>query len=223
MKYDTSELCDIYQEDVNVVEPLFSNFGGRASFGGQIITVKCFEDNGLLYDLLEQNGRGRVLVVDGGGSVRRALVDAELARLAVQNEWEGLVIYGAVRQVDDLEELDIGIQAMAAIPVGAAGEGIGEAMSASILAVSPSSPATIFMPTIPGLFFQKIRWILNDKKGTARCLFSALPVGLHSKEITRKMKRNQTSSMRPSRACRRSCQPFCCSFRWLFSRSSSSR
>lgn len=118
--------CDIYQEDVNVVEPLFSNFGGRASFGGQIITVKCFEDNGLLYDLLEQNGRGRVLVVDGGGSVRRALVDAELARLAVQNEWEGLVIYGAVRQVDDLEELDIGIQAMAAIPVGAAGEGIGE-------------------------------------------------------------------------------------------------
>ncbi len=69
MKYDTSELCDIYQEDVNVVEPLFSNFGGRASFGGQIITVKCFEDNGLLYDLLEQNGRGRVLVVDGGGSV----------------------------------------------------------------------------------------------------------------------------------------------------------
>ena len=117
MKYDTSELCDIYQEEVNVVEPLFSNFGGRSSFGGQIITVKCFEDNGLLYDLLEQNGRGRVLVVDGGGSVRRALVDADLARLAAQNEWEGMVVYGA---------LDIGIQAMAAIPVGAAGEGIGE-------------------------------------------------------------------------------------------------
>lgn len=171
MKYDTSELCDIYQEDVNVVEPLFSNFGGRASFGGQIITVKCFEDNGLLYDLLEQNGRGRVLVVDGGGSVRRALVDAELARLAVQNEWEGLVIYGAVRQVDDLEELDIGIQAMAAIRLVPLAKALAKAMSASILAVSPSSPATIFMPTIPGLFFQKIRWILNDKKGTARCLF----------------------------------------------------
>lgn len=223
MKYDTSELCDIYQEDVNVVEPLFSNFGGRASFGGQIITVKCFEDNGLLYDLLEQNGRGRVLVVDGGGSVRRALVDAELARLAVQNEWEGLVIYGAVRQVDDLEELDIGIQAMAAIPVGAAGEGIGESdVRVNFGGVTFFSGDHLY-PTIPGLFFQKIRWILNDRKGTARCLFSALPVGLHSKEITRKMKRNQTSSMRPSRACRRSCQPFCCSFRWLFSRSSSSR
>ena len=224
MKYDTSELCDIYQEDVNVVEPLFSNFGGRASFGGQIITVKCFEDNGLLYDLLEQNGRGRVLVVDGGGSVRRALVDAELARLAVQNEWEGLVIYGAVRQVDDLEELDIGIQAMAAIPVGAAGEGIGESdVRVNFGGVTFFSGDHLYADNTGIILFQKIRWILNDKKGTARCLFSALPVGLHSKEITRKMKCNQTSSMRPSRACRRSCQPFCCSFRWLFSRSSSSR
>ena len=126
MKYDTSELCDIYHEDVNVVEPLFSNFGGRTSFGGQITTVKCFEDNGLLYELLEENGRGRVMVIDGGGSVRRALINAELARLATQNEWEGIVVYGAVRQVDDLEELDIGIQAMAAIPAGADCEGIGE-------------------------------------------------------------------------------------------------
>ncbi|WP_269936092.1 ribonuclease E activity regulator RraA [Serratia liquefaciens] len=126
MKYDTSELCDIYHEEVNVVEPLFSNFGGRTSFGGQITTVKCFENNGLLFELLEENGRGRVLVIDGGGSVRRALINAELARLATQNEWEGIVVYGAVRQVDDLEELDIGIQAMAAIPVGAASESIGE-------------------------------------------------------------------------------------------------
>ncbi|MEQ5186801.1 ribonuclease E activity regulator RraA, partial [Providencia alcalifaciens] len=87
MKYDTSELCDIYQEDINVVEPLFSNFGGQSAFNGQIITVKCFEDNGLLYDLLEENGKGRILLVDGGGSVRKALVDAELAQLAVSNEW----------------------------------------------------------------------------------------------------------------------------------------
>ncbi len=126
MKYDTSELCDVYQEEVNVVEPLFSNFGGRSSFGGQIITVKCFEDNGLLYTLLEENGRGNVLLVDGGGSVRRALVDADLARLAHKNEWEGIVVYGAVRQVDDLAELDIGIQAVAATPAGVPSEGIGE-------------------------------------------------------------------------------------------------
>ncbi|MGL9719945.1 ribonuclease E activity regulator RraA [Symbiopectobacterium sp.] len=102
---------------MNVVEPLFSNFGGRTSFGGKITTVKCFEDNGILYDVLEESGVGRVLL---GGSVRRALIDAELARLATQNAWEGIVVYGAVRQVDDLEELDI------AIPVGAASEGVGE-------------------------------------------------------------------------------------------------
>lgn len=119
MKYDTSELCNIYHEEVNVVEPLFSNFGGRTSFGGQITTVKCFEDSGLLFDLLEENSRGRVLLIDGGGSARCALINAELARLATLNEWKGIVVYGAVRQVDDLEELDIGIQAMAAIPVGA--------------------------------------------------------------------------------------------------------
>ncbi|PAV10445.1 ribonuclease E activity regulator RraA [Arsenophonus sp. ENCA] len=126
MKYDTSELCDIYQEEVNVVEPLFSNFGGRTSFSGQIVTVKCFEDNGIIYDLLEEQGEGRILLVDGGGSVRKALIDAELAKFAMKNQWEGVVIYGAVRQVDELAELDIGIQAIAAIPVGCTSEGIGE-------------------------------------------------------------------------------------------------
>lgn len=104
----------------------FSNFGGRTSFGGQIITVKCFEDNGLLYDLLEEDGDGRILLVDGGGSVRKALVNANLARLATENGWEGIVVYGAVRQVDALMDLDIGIQAIAAIPAGCPDEGIGE-------------------------------------------------------------------------------------------------
>ncbi|MBP6122919.1 MULTISPECIES: ribonuclease E activity regulator RraA [Providencia] len=126
MKYDTSELCDVYQESVNVVEPLFSNFGGRTSFGGQIITVKCFEDNGILYDLLEEDGQGRILLIDGGGSVRKALIDAELAELAFNSHWEGIVVYGSVRQVDALMELDLGIQALAAIPAGCPDEGIGE-------------------------------------------------------------------------------------------------
>ncbi len=126
MKYDTSELCDIYHEEVHVVDPLFTNFGGRTSFSGQIMTAKCFEDNGLLFSLFEKNGRGRVLVIDGGGSMRRALINAELAELAIQNEWEGMVVYGAVRQVDALAELDIGIQAMAAVPTGASSAGTGE-------------------------------------------------------------------------------------------------
>ncbi|WNJ96417.1 ribonuclease E activity regulator RraA [Vibrio ruber] len=126
MEYNTSALCDIYFDQVDVVEPMFSNFGGRASFAGQITTIKCFEDNGLIREVLEQDGLGRVLLIDGGGSLRRALIDAELAALAEENEWEGLVVYGCVREVDELEEMNIGIQAMASIPVGAAAQSMGE-------------------------------------------------------------------------------------------------
>ena len=76
--------------------------------------------------MLEEDGRGRILLVDGGGSVRKALIDAELAQVAVSNGWEGIVVYGAVRQVDALMELDLGIQAVAATPAGCPDEGIGE-------------------------------------------------------------------------------------------------
>ncbi|AIW20091.1 ribonuclease E activity regulator RraA [Vibrio coralliilyticus] len=126
MEYNTSALCDIYSEQVDVVEPMFSNFGGSASFAGQITTVKCFEDNGLIREVLEQDGLGRVLLIDGGGSLRRALIDAELASLAEENEWEGLVVYGCVREVDELEDMSIGIQALASIPAGAVSQSVGE-------------------------------------------------------------------------------------------------
>ena len=126
MEYNTSALCDIYSEQVDVVEPMFSNFGGCASFAGQVTTVKCFEDNGVIRETLEQDGLGRVLLIDGGGSLRRALIDAELASLAEENDWEGIVVYGCVREVDELEDMSIGIQALASIPVGASSQGIGE-------------------------------------------------------------------------------------------------
>lgn len=125
-RFDTSDLCDQFFDEINVVEPIFTNFGGRSIFAGRITTVKCFEDNGLLYDLLAEDGLGRVLLIDGGGSVRRALIDDELATLAAQNNWEGIVVYGAVRHVDDLAEIDIGIQALASIPVSAVAEGVGD-------------------------------------------------------------------------------------------------
>ena len=119
MFIDTSELCDLYAEQVDVVEPIFSSFGGVSNFYGKVTTVKCFESNGLIAEVLEENGEGRVLVVDGGGAVRRGLIDAELAQLAVDNGWEGLIVYGAVRQIQQLENLDIGIHALAPIPVSA--------------------------------------------------------------------------------------------------------
>ena len=119
MFIDTSELCDLYAEQVDVVEPIFSSFGGVSNFYGKVTTVKCFESNGLIAEVLEENGEGRVLVVDGGGAVRRGLIDVELAQLAVDNGWEGIVVYGAVRQIQQLENLDIGIHAIAPIPVSA--------------------------------------------------------------------------------------------------------
>ncbi|ENX3946805.1 ribonuclease E activity regulator RraA [Photobacterium damselae] len=126
MEYNTSELCDIYLDQVDVVEPMFNSYGGRGSFGGQITTVKCFEDNGVLRSVLEQSGVGRVLLVDGGGSLRRALIDIDIAQLAAENEWEGIIVYGCVRHVDELDELDLGIQALASMPVGADNQSVGE-------------------------------------------------------------------------------------------------
>ena len=119
MFIDTSELCDLYVEQVDVVEPIFSSFGGVSNFYGKVTTVKCFESNGLIAEVLEENGEGRVLVIDGGGAVRRGLIDVELAQLAVDNGWEGIIVYGAVRQIQQLENLDIGIHALAPIPVSA--------------------------------------------------------------------------------------------------------
>ncbi len=126
MFIDTSELCDLYAEQVDVVEPIFSSFGGVSNFYGKVTTVKCFESNGLIAEVLEENGEGRVLVIDGGGAVRRSLIDAELAQLAVDNGWEGIIVYGAVRQIQQLENLDIGIHALAPIPVSADESSAGE-------------------------------------------------------------------------------------------------
>ena len=126
MQYNTSLLCDIYADTIDVVEPLLTNFGGRGSFAGEVVTIKCFESVGLIYKILAENGAGKVLLVDGGGSLRRALVNANIAELAVENSWEGIVVNGCVREVDILEELDIGIQAITAIPVGAEDNETGE-------------------------------------------------------------------------------------------------
>ena len=80
MQYVTPDLCDAYPDLVQVVEPLFSNFGGRDSFGGEIVTIKCFEDNSLVKDQVDVDGTGKVMVVDGGGSLRRALLATCLPR-----------------------------------------------------------------------------------------------------------------------------------------------
>lgn len=124
--YVTPDLCDAYPDLVQVLEPMFSNFGGRDSFGGQIVTIKCFEDNSLVREQVELDGRGKVLVVDGGGSLRRALLGDMLAEKAAKNGWEGLVIYGCVRDVDVLAQTNLGVQALGSHPMKTEKRGLGD-------------------------------------------------------------------------------------------------
>ncbi|WP_449434058.1 ribonuclease E activity regulator RraA [Pseudomonas putida] len=124
--YVTPDLCDAYPDLVQVLEPMFSNFGGRDSFGGQIVTIKCFEDNSRVKEQVELDGKGKVLVVDGGGSLRCALLGDMLAEKAAKNGWEGLVIYGCVRDVDVLVQTDVGVQALASHPLKTDKRGIGD-------------------------------------------------------------------------------------------------
>src|SRR5690554_2565188 len=125
MHYVTPDLCDAYP-DVAVVEPMFSNFGGHDSFGGEIVTVKCFEDNSVVKELVEEDGTGKVMVVDGGGSMRRALLGDMLAEKAANNGWEGIIVYGCVRDVDVLIQTALGIQALASHPMKTEKRGIGD-------------------------------------------------------------------------------------------------
>lgn len=126
MHYITPDLCDAYPDQVQVLDPMFSSFGGHDSFGGQIVTVKCFEDNSKVKELVEQPGQGKVMVVDGGGSLRRALLGDMLAQKAAQNGWEGIVVYGCVRDVDVLAQIDLGVQALAPHPLKTDKRGIGD-------------------------------------------------------------------------------------------------
>lgn len=126
MSFVTCDLCDDHPDDVRVCEPMFGSFGGREAFGGEIVTVKCHEDNSRVKELLATPGKGKVLVVDGGGSLRCALMGDMIGESAVQNGWEGVIIYGCVRDVDALAELDLGVHAVAAIPLKSVRKGVGE-------------------------------------------------------------------------------------------------
>ena len=122
----TPDLCDDYPELVRVLDPIFSNFGGRERFSGPLVTVKCFEDNSVVKELVGTPGEGRVLVVDAGGSMRRACLGDMLAEQASVNGWAGLVIYGCIRDVDEIMATDIGVQALGTHPMKTDKKGVGE-------------------------------------------------------------------------------------------------
>jgi regulator of ribonuclease activity A len=112
MTYSVPDICDEFHADIKVVEPRFKGFGRKRKFCGEVITIKCYEDNSRVKEILAREGRGRVIVVDGGGSLRCALLGDMLAAMAVGNGWSGFLINGCVRDVEILETIDLGIQAL---------------------------------------------------------------------------------------------------------------
>jgi len=125
VKFTTSDLCDAFPAAVRVALPAFKDYGGASRFAGPIDTLQVFEDNGLVAEVLDTAGRGRVLVLDGGGSIRTALVGGRLAKLAHTNGWAGLLVNGCVRDSVEIREVPMGVLALATSPrrSGKAGNG----------------------------------------------------------------------------------------------------
>jgi regulator of ribonuclease activity A len=117
MNIQTADLCDQFEADISVCAPMFRSYGGRKAFSGEISTLKLHEDNSLVRKALEAEGNGRVLVVDGGGSMRRALVGDQIARLAATNGWAGIVVFGCIRDSSEIEQMDIGVFALGTHPM----------------------------------------------------------------------------------------------------------
>lgn len=121
LEFATCDLCDIHKNDSSgafrVMPPVFRDFGGIKKFSGQVTTIKCFEDNSLVKAALDTPGHGRVLVVDGGASLRRALLGGNLGTAAAMNGWAGVVLDGCVRDLAELAQCSTGIRALAAMPL----------------------------------------------------------------------------------------------------------
>lgn len=115
-KISTPDLCDAYGDNVQVADPIFRHYGGIENFYGEIATVKCFEDNSKVGESLRCKGDGKVLVVDGGASIRRSLLGDKLVRMALDNGWKGIIVYGYIRDLEDIAAMDIGVMAMGSIP-----------------------------------------------------------------------------------------------------------
>ena len=131
MTFATTDICDANEDKLGagslaVLPPLFRTFGKRMKFSGPAATLKVFEDNVLVRSTLETPGGGRVLVVDGGGSLRCALVGGNLGVLAEKNGWAGIIVNGCIRDSEEINACGIGVRALATHPQRSVRKGIGE-------------------------------------------------------------------------------------------------
>ena len=131
MTFATTDLCDDNQSLLDdgrlaVLPPLFRSFGKRTRFSGRATTLKVFEDNALVRSTLEAPGNGHVLVIDGGASLRRALVGGQLGVLAQKNGWAGIIVDGCIRDSDEINACEIGVRALGTHPQKSSKTGAGE-------------------------------------------------------------------------------------------------
>ncbi len=152
MTFKTADLCDEFSDTIHfqIAELIFRAYGGNPSFSGQITTLKIFEDNTLVRELLEQKVSNRVLVVDGGGSHRCALLGDNLAKLAIDNGWEGVIVYGCIRDSADIAEMPLGVRALHTHPLKSSKRGVGE---------------KDILVTFAGVNFKSDHYIYVDKDG----------------------------------------------------------
>lgn len=122
----TTDLCDAYGDELQIAEPIFKDYGGLRAFQGSIVTLKLFEDNSLVREVLGEPGAGRILVVDGGGSRRCALLGDQLAELAVRNDWRGVIVYGCIRDSARIAQLPLGVKALDVHPLKSVKRGEGQ-------------------------------------------------------------------------------------------------
>ncbi|MDA2807001.1 ribonuclease E activity regulator RraA [Nocardiopsis suaedae] len=148
--YATADLIDAHGDALQSCETQFQSYGGRATFHGPIATIKCHEDNALVKEQLNQPGEGWVLVVDGGGSLRTALMGDMIARAAAENGWAGVVVFGAVRDTAELALLDLGVKALGSNPRKSSKTGAGR------LDVPVAFGNTVFSPEA---------WLYSDQDG----------------------------------------------------------
>ena len=126
MSFSTADLCDQFNDKILIADPRFVDFGGKHTFWGRISTVKCHEDNSMVRAAFETIGDGRVLVVDGGESLRCAQLGDQLALLATTNGWTGAIINGCIRDSAKIATIEFGTKALATHPLKSIKKGIGE-------------------------------------------------------------------------------------------------
>ncbi len=124
--FTTADLWDEHETLLSCVDPIFNHFGNKKMFSGKITTIKLFEDNSLVREQIESDGKGKVLVIDGGASLRCALIGDQLAALAIQNNWEGIIVNGCIRDSDVINSMNIGIKALNTSPVKSVKRNLGE-------------------------------------------------------------------------------------------------